>query len=857
MSLRIWLPLNGDLNNQGYDQGLIKNVGGTIDNNGKIGSCYYLNSTSRIYSHLFTPKSNNFSICCWYKATPEDETSGYLFGISRASSASYLLYKAGLTQFRIYINGQTTYTHNIDLTKWHHLTLTYDGSVSSLYIDGVYKAKRTQTVDYTTAQYRLFINCRSNNSNTNGAGNVYGGNNYYNDVRFYDKCLSPLEIKEISQGLVLHYKFDNVQNQNLIKNGYGNMETLNLGNTSKVSDDVPDVPGVMQSFLGAQNFSEKIPIYQDHEYYLEGYFKSNATSGTHYPSISVYDVDGNSISYQQVEGFSDATLTTVTQEINKNDTVLHFADLSEWPDSGYIAFFNYTDGTGYTYPELTYTRNLVSYSGATVDRTANTITLATAYNGVKIPSGTPACKTKTGSTYFYPLGSMAKKNLTSWTKKSAKFIPKNNKRTKYAKTITYRVYAADVYDAGIKLIDLTNNNKIADSSGYNNTGIQFGTIEAVTGAACYERCIYIPSGNTDYITTTNEVGNFSEGITMSIWFKSINTSPGSGYHILFNHATQSQDFEFSVPTSGHFRGGMKINNTRYVDETDNNILDGQWHMLTMTYDGQTIRRYVDGIDKKDTTIAGTPTSTSCQFLFGHYGPTTTYYAKEAYLNDARVYCTALTEEDIQNLYKIHMFMDNKNNMLPKELNEEKLSQLNKQGILYNNIIEPFITLPDGSKWQLILFHKVDNGTRVFTSDNATYCNEYGLFSRLAYINDFTYNDQYEFYVIQDGTEFRWVQTSQPTAASITEKTVVEGYNDPVNGLAKANQSYTYIGYNAWWGACGSYRSYTLDGKTGIPGFGPHTSAGICTDYLALYARIEEPHIFIEESSAQAEEFIER
>ena len=35
--------------------------------------------------------------------------------------------------------------------------------------------------------------------------------------------------------------------------------------------------------------------------------------------------------------------------------------------------------------------------------------------------------------------------------------------------------------------------------------------------------------------------------------------------------------------------------------------------------------------------------------------------------------------------------------------------ISKTGILNGLAIEPFITLADGSKWQLLLFHYVDKG----------------------------------------------------------------------------------------------------------------------------------------------------
>lgn len=180
--------------------------------------------------------------------------------------------------------------------------------------------------------------------------------------------------------------------------------------------------------------------------------------------------------------------------------------------------------------------------------------------------------------------------------------------------------------------------------------------------------------------------------------------------------------------------------------------------------------------------------------------------------------------------------------------------ISKTGILSATPIEPYLNLSDGSKWQLLLFHYVDGGNNLFTQSNATDCNDWGLYSRLKWVDEFTYDNKYEFYVIQDGIEHRWTQTSKPTASSITGLTVISG--NPVNGLAKASQSNAYLGYGSWWGACGSWTKYTTGGKTGIPGFGPHGADGMCEKYLALYARIETPKAFVEDGCAQAQEIYE-
>lgn len=179
-------------------------------------------------------------------------------------------------------------------------------------------------------------------------------------------------------------------------------------------------------------------------------------------------------------------------------------------------------------------------------------------------------------------------------------------------------------------------------------------------------------------------------------------------------------------------------------------------------------------------------------------------------------------------------------------------QINKQGILSsNNPIEPYIVLPDGAIFKLILFHVVDNGTHLFTSTNAGYCNDWGLFSRLQYADAYKYNNQYEFYAIQDGTPYRWIQTSAPSATSIAGFSAVTGYTQPTYGLAKGSQSNTYFGYNSWWGAAGCWTSFTYNGATGIPGF-----RDLCTRYLALYSRVDKQVAFIENDAVNATSFIE-
>ena len=172
-----------------------------------------------------------------------------------------------------------------------------------------------------------------------------------------------------------------------------------------------------------------------------------------------------------------------------------------------------------------------------------------------------------------------------------------------------------------------------------------------------------------------------------------------------------------------------------------------------------------------------------------------------------------------------------------------MSNLNitKTGQIKGIAVEPFITLEDGSKWQLICYHYIDHGNNLFPKEEAGYCNRLGLYSRCKWADEFIYDGKYEFYAIQDGKEMRWTQTSAPHATTIAGFTKISGA--VTRGLARRNANNgTYFGYDVWWSAVGCWTPYGSGATRGIPGM-DSTNA---IEYLAVYARIETPHAFFED-----------
>ena len=227
MALQIWLPLNGNLNNQGLNTYTISNTG-VIDSLGKIGSCYSYSKQYTLISGNIISNLSKFSISCWvyltnastYNIFTSENSSGYWQFLLGNNSIKVRDSVSGLSGSRI----DKTITA-IPSSVWVHVTVVYDEGVVKVYQNGVLKDTLTFHSGATMNTHdKMYIGADGlNNTST------YPGNCKINDFRVYNHCLSDKEVSEISKGLILHYKLS--ENYQTLNNSF-NRPTFNISSSN-------------------------------------------------------------------------------------------------------------------------------------------------------------------------------------------------------------------------------------------------------------------------------------------------------------------------------------------------------------------------------------------------------------------------------------------------------------------------------------------------------------------------------------------------------------------------------------------------------------------------------------------------
>jgi len=154
----------------------------------------------------------------------------------------------------------------------------------------------------------------------------------------------------------------------------------------------------------------------------------------------------------------------------------------------------------------------------------------------------------------------------------------------------------------------------SDSSGNANHGVVYGAQLTVDRFGRADHA-YLFDGQTDRIEAPHSASlDLTGPITLSAWIKSEETywqsyviakrtsySPAVGYQL---YAKNNKGGAVLTYGSQAYGGGVL---------SDTFVIDGQWHLLTATYDGAEMRMYVDG--QLETSVAYSRLKQCCKNPF--------------------------------------------------------------------------------------------------------------------------------------------------------------------------------------------------------------------------------------------------
>lgn len=247
-----------------------------------------------------------------------------------------------------------------------------------------------------------------------------------------------------------------------------------------------------------------------------------------------------------------------------------------------------------------------------------------------------------------------------------------------------------------------NSNTVQDSSGYNNNSTITGELLLNSESPRYKNCIAFT--NSSYLRSIDKVATFlpTDAITVNLWIKystwgnPISCTQGGGW----NFEETSNGIQFPLYVSGV---GYKTANSGITSAT----LANSYHMLTGTFDKTNVKIYIDG-ELKATTATnstnGIGYANNYLFISAEAQGDTITPASSTFvgnISDVRIYATALSAEDIRQLYEVSGKIDNLGNLYSYEFIEEDTYKpiAQKNGIIkINNFIEQYnyLYLPSGT-----------------------------------------------------------------------------------------------------------------------------------------------------------------
>lgn len=218
MSLKVWLPLNGNTNNYGtlHQLDSIKvckepkyntDIGGGIEFTGNTNNLLLFPE-----KELYLAYTDNFTISGWFYNTnlnTEGSSRDYSFTIGRVDvGEGGIGARFSNKQFLVYYN-KIVFAIPTEYEEWNNFTFTKHGTTGYYYKNGVLIGTKVLNSDPAWSAGNqgycgLGLGCFYYGSYTA----IYPWKGKIKDFRIYDEVLSEQQIKDLSRGLFVHYKLN-------------------------------------------------------------------------------------------------------------------------------------------------------------------------------------------------------------------------------------------------------------------------------------------------------------------------------------------------------------------------------------------------------------------------------------------------------------------------------------------------------------------------------------------------------------------------------------------------------------------------------------------------------------------------
>lgn len=602
MSLKVWLPLNGNLENKGCGNATITGNLTYVDG-GKLGKARSAGKITISKDYM----TEIGTMCFWINVGPETITAagGQVYKSVQTKGRKWDLFLFSTkNSFHSWgcVKDESTNTPNGDFTlgdffpnnTWVHVAVAHDKKNIYVYRNGELYHTKAWSSDGT-----FTFNGPVTFAETNEGI-------LYNDLRIYDECLTAKQIKEISKGLVVHYTLDK---------GIGNPNILIDTNKGKTKWGDSTLNGTVTTSVVEEN---GISCFKAD--------RTEASTGWQYTQYAIPSAILNTL--------TSNTDYTVSMDFKSN---VSFTNIGVKLIQGNATNYMSNESSGRTYDgsqnwkKLTFTIKTIS--------DFSTITI--------------------GSQVIYISGL----NKVGWYMIKNLKLEKGKIASSWCPNVNDALYKEMKYDSLIE----------KDVSGNGYHGIRYSSVEDYGDTPRYSGCIY-KSNRTEphIILPANKiwsVGSKMNQLTIAGWYNA-DAIDGATKNIVC--IGQNSFIRFGPTSTTNILAAININGTSVYPNwtTPFTLATKTWYHYAITFKDGVVNPFINGISlgAKDLSENGTTLNVgSTTAYIGGY--TSSSELLSGAMSDIRIYSTALSAEDIKELYNTAAYVDKDGSLRTYELVE--------------------------------------------------------------------------------------------------------------------------------------------------------------------------------------------